>query len=112
MTAQLNLTRQDLRRLAITRQHLTKQTPPAMLDVIRDLGCVQLDPIRAVERTHLLVLWSRLGNFDKAELKRLRWEDKALFEYWAHAASMVLTEEYAPAAGRPAPRRPVPKVVR
>ena len=94
MTAQLTLTRQDLRRLAITRQHLTKQTPPAMLDVIRDLGCVQLDPIRAVERTHLLVLWSRLGNFDKAELKRLRWEDKALFEYWAHAASLVLTEEY------------------
>ena len=55
---------------------------------------MQLDPIRAVERTHLLVLWSRLGNFDKAELKQLRWAEKALFEYWAHAASMVLTEEY------------------
>jgi uncharacterized protein YcaQ len=94
MTAQLTLTRQDLRRLAISRQHLTKQKPPAMLDVIRDLGCVQLDPIRAVERTHLLVLWSRLGNFDLANLKRLRWEEKALFEYWAHAASLVLTEEY------------------
>ncbi|WP_420628782.1 winged helix-turn-helix domain-containing protein [Candidatus Leptofilum sp.] len=94
MTTQLTLTRQDLRRLAITRQHLTKQKPPAKLDVIRDLGCVQLDPIRAVERTHLLVLWSRLGNFDEAELERLRWEEKALFEYWAHAASMVLTEEY------------------
>jgi uncharacterized protein len=94
MTTQLTLTRQDLRRLAITRQHLTKQKPPALLDVIRDLGCVQLDPIRAVERTHLLVLWSRLGNFDEAQLERLRWEEKALFEYWAHAASMVLTEEY------------------
>ncbi len=94
MTAQLTLTRQDLRRLAITRQYLTNQPKPAMLDVIRDLGCVQLDPIRAVERTHLLVLWSRLGQFDVAELKRLRWEKKALFEYWAHAASLVLTEEY------------------
>lgn len=94
MTAQLTLTRQDVRRLAITRQHLSQKETPAMLDVIRDLGCVQLDPIRAVERTHLLVLWSRLGNFDVAELKRLRWEEKALFEYWAHAASMVLTEEY------------------
>jgi uncharacterized protein YcaQ len=94
MTAQLALTRQDLRRLAITRQHLAVPTPTSMLDLVRDLGCVQLDPIRAVERTHLLVLWSRLGQFDAAELKRLRWEDKALFEYWAHAASMVLTEEY------------------
>ena len=94
MTVQLTITRQDLRRLAITRQHLSKKETPAMLDAIRDLGCVQLDPIRAVERTHLLVLWSRLGNFDEAELETLRWEDKALFEYWAHAASMVLTEEY------------------
>lgn len=94
MTAPLSLTRQDLRRLAVTRQHLTKQKPPTMLDVIRDLGCVQLDPIRAVERTHLLVLWSRLGNFGETELETLRWQEKALFEYWAHAASMVLTEEY------------------
>ena len=90
----LTLSRQDLRRLAIARQHLADPAPVPMLDVIRDLGCVQLDPIRAVERTHLLVLWSRLGSFDKVDLTRLRWEEKALFEYWAHAASMVLTEEY------------------
>lgn len=90
----LTLTRQEVRRLAIVRQHLADPTPAPMLDVIRDLGCVQLDPIRAVERTHLLVLWSRLGNFDVAELDKLRWQEKALFEYWAHAASLVLTEEY------------------
>lgn len=90
----LTLSRQDVRRLAVFRQYLTATQPASMLDLIRDLGCVQLDPIRAVERTHLLVLWSRLGNFDVAELARLRWQEKALFEYWAHAASMVLTEEY------------------
>jgi uncharacterized protein YcaQ len=89
----LTLTRQDARRLAITRQHLDGRTPPTMLDLIRNLGCVQLDPIRHVERTHRLVLFSRLGAFDEAELERLRWEDRALFEYWAHAASLVLTEE-------------------
>jgi len=88
------LTRQDARRLAISRQHLEAQPAPSLLDLIRDLGCVQLDPIRHVERTHLLVLWSRLGKFDETELERLRWEDRALFEYWAHAASIVLTEDY------------------
>lgn len=88
------LTIQDARRLAISRQYLDTQPPPTMLDVIRDLGCVQLDPIRHVERTHRLVLWSRLGAFDQGELQRLRWQDRALFEYWAHAASLVLTEEY------------------
>lgn len=88
------LTRKDVRRLAISRQHLDGAERPPMLDVIRDLGCVQLDPIRHVERTHLLVLWSRLGFFDVAELERLRFEERALFEYWAHAASLVLTEEW------------------
>lgn len=88
------LTRQDARRLAISRQHLDEAERPCLLDLIRDLGCVQLDPIRHVERTHLLVLWSRLGLFDPMELERLRFEERAFFEYWAHAASLVLTEEW------------------
>ncbi|NKQ37199.1 MAG: winged helix-turn-helix domain-containing protein [Chloroflexi bacterium] len=88
------LTGRDVRRLAISRQHLDGGVRPSLLDVIRDLGCVQLDPIRHVERTHWLVLWSRLGCFDRAELDKLRWEERAVLEYWAHAASLVLTEEY------------------
>ncbi|MEQ8673903.1 MAG: crosslink repair DNA glycosylase YcaQ family protein [Aggregatilineales bacterium] len=89
------LTLQDARRLFIIRQHLsglTDGTP--MLDVIRDLGCLQLDPISVVARSHQIVLWSRLGNYDLAELDRLLYEERALFEYWAHAASIVLTEHY------------------
>lgn len=104
----LTLTRQDVRRLAIARQHLADDVPQPMLDVIRDLGCLQLDPIRAVERTHLLVLWSRLGNFDRADLARLRWRERALFEYMAHAASLVLTEEYPVHFWRMAQKRQYP----
>ncbi|MBI5669065.1 MAG: YcaQ family DNA glycosylase [Chloroflexi bacterium] len=90
------LTPTTARRLAIARQHLDGQPRPAdnMLDVIRDLGCLQLDPTSAVARSHLLVLWSRLGNYDRAQLDRLLWHDRQLFEYWAHAASIVLTEDY------------------
>ena len=87
------LTRQDACRLTISRQHLDGAESPAMLDVFRDLGCVQLDPIRHVERTQRLVLWSRLGGYDSADLAALRWGSRSVFEYWAHAASMVLTEE-------------------
>ncbi|MCZ7668964.1 MAG: hypothetical protein M5U34_18115 [Chloroflexi bacterium] len=45
------LTLQTVRRLAISRQWLNGRSPtPALLDLIRDLGCLQLDPISVVER--------------------------------------------------------------
>src|SRR4029450_7439354 len=65
-----------------------------ILDLIQDLGCLQLDPISAVARSHLLVLWSRLGPHDRGLVDQLLWTDRSLFEYWAHRASIVLTEDY------------------
>jgi len=86
------------RRLVVSRQRLAGVYPQAgtaaMLDVIRDLGCLQLDPISAVSRSHTLVLRSRLGAYDRADLDRLLWQERSLFEFWAHAASIVLTEDY------------------
>jgi uncharacterized protein YcaQ len=64
------------------------------MEIARDLGCLQLDPISVVARSHLLVLWSRLGAFPVGELDALLWTERQLFEYWAHAASIVLTEDY------------------
>jgi uncharacterized protein YcaQ len=83
----------------MTRQRLAgpQAAPDAsgMLQLVRELTCLQLDPINAVARSHLLVLWSRLGNYDRAVLDQLLWEDRSLFEYWAaHVASIVLTEDY------------------
>jgi uncharacterized protein YcaQ len=86
------------RRLAITRQRLAGPRPPAnaqgIMELFQDLRCVQIDPIRAVERTQYLVLWSRLGPYDPAALSTLLWEERRIFEYWAHAASIVLTEDF------------------
>jgi hypothetical protein len=65
-----------------------------MLDVVRDIGCLQIDPISAVARSHLLVMFSRLGPYNVADLDKLIYEDKHLFEYWAHCASFVLTEDF------------------
>ncbi len=97
MTA-LNLSRQDARRFAVKKQLLSGQRPPltsaGVMEVFRALGCVQLDPIRAVERTQYLVLWSRMGNFDRQLLHQVQFEERQLFEYWAHAASIVLTEHF------------------
>jgi uncharacterized protein len=85
------------RRLAIHAQRLDgaapRSTPAKVLDVIRAIRCVQLDPISVVARSPLLVLHSRLDGFRPAQLDRLLFRDRVLFEYWAHAASIVLTED-------------------
>jgi uncharacterized protein len=40
-----------------------------------------MDPIATVATPQRLVLWSRLGHYDPAELDRLLWEDKKLVEW-------------------------------
>jgi hypothetical protein len=86
------------RRLAITRQRLAGPRPAAtaagILEAVRDLGCLQLDPISAVARSHQIVLFSRIGHYALADLDRLLWRERRLFEYWAHVASIVLTEDF------------------
>lgn len=81
--------------MAILAQRLggpaPRRTPDAaaVLDVATALGCLQLDPTTAVARSQLLVLHSRLGDVEPALLDHLAYEERALFEYWAHEASYV-----------------------
>ncbi len=93
------ISRETARRLFILRQRLNDRAladdAANLLAVVRDLGCVQVDPISVVARTQYLVMWSRVGKYDPAALDRLIYLDRDLFEYWAHAASLVLTEDYA-----------------
>ena len=86
------------RRLAIRAQRLDQlpeQPDKAeMFSLIRQLGCLQIDPLNVVARSPLLVLFSRLGHYQTADLDALLWDDRLLFEYWAHAASIVLVEDF------------------
>jgi uncharacterized protein len=86
--------RTTARRLAVSAQLLAGPPAADLKTVLRTLRCLQLDPVGVVAPSHLLVLWSRLGDFDRAGLDALLWQDRWLFEYWAHAASIVLTEDY------------------
>jgi uncharacterized protein YcaQ len=54
-----------------------------VLDTVRRIGFLQIDPIAAVATPQQLVLWSRLGPYDPAELERLLWTEHKLFEFGA-----------------------------
>lgn len=74
---------EDARRIAV-RAQLLDGSATTVLDTVRRLGFLQLDPISSVAPPQHLVLWSRLGSaYDRAELDRLVWDDRQLFEWHA-----------------------------
>lgn len=74
---------EDARRIAMRAQLLHGETGD-VLETVRRLGFLQLDPISTVLVPQELVLWSRHGPFDRTELDRLLWQERSLFEWNAY----------------------------
>jgi uncharacterized protein YcaQ len=90
----------DARRLALHAQGLAASPPrggagpEAVAAVAERIGCLQLDPVSAVARSPLLVLFARLGPaLREAALERAAYERRTLFDAWAHEASLVATAD-------------------
>lgn len=62
--------------------------------LVRQLGYVQIDTISVVERAHHHTIWSRMQEYQKSWLDELLEQDRAIFEYWGHAASYLPMEDY------------------
>ena len=63
------LSRADARRIAVRAQLLDSSRPAGLLDVVRRLTLLQIDPVAAVAPSADLVAWSRLGSsYAPAEL--------------------------------------------
>jgi uncharacterized protein YcaQ len=74
---------EEARRVAI-RAQLLDGSASGVLDTVRRLGFLQVDPIATVATPQHLVLWSRIGSFDAGELERLLWVERKLFEWNAY----------------------------
>lgn len=89
---------QLIREMALVKQGLVQRpaskTREDLLRIIRRIGLLQLDSISVTARSHYLVMLSRAGLYDVAELDVLL-DEHQLFEYWAHAACMIPMEDYA-----------------
>jgi uncharacterized protein YcaQ len=63
------------------RAQLLDGSATNVLDTVRALGFLQIDTVAPVAPPQQLVLWSRLGPYDTAELDRLLWQERKLFEW-------------------------------
>jgi uncharacterized protein YcaQ len=100
----LALTLEEARGLALAAQRLdgldgaqplgpatTAEDVEALIDA---LGAVQIDTISVVARSQYLVLWSRLGAYERTLLDSLLYPRRSIFEYWSHAASILPMGDY------------------
>ena len=99
----LQLSISEARALLLAAQGLLEPLPvsasamPGLADLlatIERLGVVQVDTISVVTRSQYLVLWSRLGPYDPALLDTLLSPQRAIFEYWAHVASILPMRDF------------------
>jgi hypothetical protein len=67
-------------------------TAAEVLGTVRRLGCVQLDSISTVERSHRIALGARVGAYPEPAVSKLMRAGQ-IFEYWAHEACLVPIED-------------------
>lgn len=89
----IDIDRRAVRGLALWKQGLherpSRVDKALLLRVVRRIGMLQLDSVNVVERSHYLVMLSRVGLYRKSELDELVYPDKALLEQWVHCASLI-----------------------
>ena len=86
-----------LRRIVIAaqgyRSRSRRGTRKEVEEAISSLSCVQLDSITTVERSHRIVLGSRVGAYPRETVSRLLARGR-VFEYWAHEACLIPVEDW------------------
>ncbi len=74
------LSRSAARRIAVRAQLLTSERPTDMLETVRRLSLLQLEPTNAVAPSADLVLWSRLGSHYSPQELRDAVDEQSLIE--------------------------------
>ena len=86
------------RRIWLRAQRLDERAPfgegpEAVARAVRHLGYVQIDTINVIERCHHHILFARIPDYKRADLKQAQSIDKSVFEYWTHALAYIPTND-------------------
>ena len=93
------ISNKDARRILLHTHGLSLSSPkrlvsPALLQLIKHIGFVQVDSINTVERAHHMVLFARHQNYRQDQLVHLLEHERSVFENWTHDAAMIPTVFY------------------
>ena len=93
------LSQATARRIWLRAQRLDTPAPfgagaQATADAVDHLGYVQIDTINVIERCHHHILFSRIPQYRRADLRQAQSVDKSVFEYWTHALSYVPAKDF------------------
>lgn len=67
--------------------------PDATRAAVEHLGYVQIDTINVIERCHHHILYSRIPDYHRNDLRHAQSVDKSVFEYWTHALAYMPTRD-------------------
>src|SRR5215472_18263725 len=93
------LSKLEARRLWIGAQRLDVASPfgagpQAVAAAVAHLGYVQIDTINVIERCHHHILYTRIPDYRRADLRQAQSADRSVFEYWTHALSYVPSADF------------------
>jgi uncharacterized protein YcaQ len=95
MKGRVRLSAAEARRVALAAQGLHRERPGCAPDArhfrraMQALRLLQLDFVNVLVPAHYLVLWSRLGAYDRERFDRFLYRSGCFTEQWAHEASVV-----------------------
>ncbi|NQW17697.1 MAG: winged helix-turn-helix domain-containing protein [Chloroflexi bacterium] len=93
------LSNKEARLIALAAQGFDTPRPATVGEAeieatVRKLALVQLDSVNVVVRSHYMPFFARLGAYDRSLVERVAFDQRKMFEYWAHVASLVPIETY------------------
>jgi len=95
-----NLSASEARRVALAAQGFDRPRPAAPTDArhfrraLHAIGVLQLDFVNVLMPAHFLMLWSRLGGYDRNRFERFLYDSREFTEQWAHEASIVRVSDW------------------
>ena len=90
----------EARRIALAAQGFDRPRPGSPDDVrhyrrvLHAIGVLQLDFVNVLLPAHFLMIWSRLGAYDRLRFERYLYGSREFTEQWAHEASIVRVSDW------------------